>query len=212
MKKTISIKLVICAFIAFTISSCSSDGKPESSDIWANTTWVTLEKEAIKFRKPNKLMRSSRYRIERDSPTIAKDKQMLRVLQNTLESLEFQDSEIDVFIDTTTYFHVLIICNVAPINFGARDVAIIKQQLTEQNRLAELTNPNLNYEEVNAKLKRSSEITLAKFETKIVDPTLNSSIYNSIYYLTTKSYSLIVYEFSDYRKDIENYLWSVKTI
>lgn len=212
MKKTKSIQLFICVFIAFTISSCSSGGKSESSDIWANTTWETLEKEAIKFRKPNKLMRSSRYRIERDSPTIAKDAQMLMVLQNTLESLEFQDSEIDVFIDTTTYFHVLIICNVPPINFDARDVAMIKQKLTEQNQVAEQTNPNLKYEFVNAKLKRSNEITLAKFETKIVDPNLNSAIYNSIFYLTTKSYSLIVYEFSDYRKDIENYLWSVKTI
>ncbi len=203
---------IITFLFALHLVSCESNKKPQTPSIWENTTWETLEGERIRFRKPHKLMRSSRYRIERDSPTIASDTSMLRVLQNTLENLEFEDSQIDVFIDTTTYFHVLIICNVPPIHFGTRDVAIIKKQLTDQNRATEKFNPNLKYEEVNAKVKQTKKIKVAKFESNMIDLTQNGKLYQSTYYLTTSSYSLVVYEFSDYNKGIEDYLWSVKQI
>ena len=47
---------------------------------------------------------------------------MLTILQNRLEVLEFQDSNIDVFVDTTVNFRVIVMCNVAPIFFGNVDL------------------------------------------------------------------------------------------
>lgn len=201
--------VIMCIML---LQSCQNRQKDDLDNIWANTTWEYLENEPIKFKKPAKLLRSSRYRLERDSPTISKDSAMLRVLQNTLEDMEFQDSNVDVFIDTTTYFHTLIIMNTSPINFGMADIAYLKKELESKNESAALVNPELKFSGITASMKQSGGLKLATFKSSISSTHSLATTYRSIHYLTSSSFSLIVHELSDYKSGFDNYLWSFKEI
>ena len=202
------IPLVLFLILVF---SCKQNQRPNSENIWNNTTQTSLDGESINFKKPNQLKRSSRYRIKEDLLTLNKDTSKLTLLQNQLEFLEFEDAEIDVFVDTTTNFRLIIIYNTQRINFNKKDVAIIKKKLKEINKNSELINPKLSYGQVKATMNGNGKLLLAKYKYEIINSTDNSKTYSSLYFLTAKAYTLVVFEFSDKSKDIEKYLWSVKS-
>lgn len=201
----------VVIFLILSIISCGPNSKHKSNDPWGNAVWTNLEGELIRFRKPISLKKSSRYRIKEDLPVLASDSTKLFLFQKTLESLEFEDKAPDVFVDTTTNYRVIIICNVARINFKKNDLAILKKGMENQHQELEQLNPTLDYGPVKAKYNQNQTLKLAKFKTELTNLGDQSKVYNSIYYLTSPSYTLVVYEFSDIATDIEKYLWSVKT-
>jgi len=103
------------------------------------------------------------------------------------------------------------ICNTAKIDFNKTDAAILKQQLKANNENTALNNPTLEYGEITVKLKGSKNHKLARYTTQIRNKLDNSTVYNSIYYLTGNSYTLVIYEFSEDEDSIEKYLWTTKT-
>lgn len=195
--------------ISFLIS-CGNNSTNRQTDDWEATTWVQLHQENIKLRIPNQLKRSSRYRIKEDLPVLGKDSLKLRLFQNSLEQLEFEDAEIDVFVDTTKNYHMVIICNTSKIDFNKNDVAILKEQLKANNEHKQLDNPDLEFGEPSVKLKGNQNHKLASYTTQIRNKLDDTKVYNSIYYLTGNSYTLIVYEFSADNGSIEKYLWTTK--
>ena len=190
--------------------SCQNrnDKKPVA---WPNTDTIKLEGENIKLRVPNSLILSSRYRIKESVPALADNPQMLTVMQNSLESLELMDQNIDVLVDTTTAFRVVIICNVSRIDFNKYCVIETKNILQSKNEMAEKQNVQLHFSKVKAKYNSNGKIKLATFETELFNTVSATSINHMIYYVTGDSYSLIVYEFSDNESDIESFLWTTST-
>ena len=193
------------------ICSCGQDNKRTQNNEWANTNWKQLNSENIKIRLPNQFKPSSRYRIREDLPILAKDSTQLRLLQNSLELLEFEDSEIDVYIDTSKTYRLIIICNTQRIDFNKSDASILKKQLELNNQNNAANNPSLEFGELTAAMKGNQNLKLVRYTTPITNTIDNSKVYNSIYYLTTNSYTLIVYEFSIDEELIEKYLWTTKT-
>lgn len=191
--------------------ACGNTPKQSPSNDWANTTWMNLSQENIKLRIPNKLKISSRYRIKEDLPLLSQDSNKLLLVQNSLELLEFEDSEIDVLVDTSKSYRMIIICNTQRIDFNKTDASILKKQLELNNEKSELSNPTLEFGDISAKLKNNSKHKLASYTTQIQNKLDNSKVYNSIYYLTGDSYTLVIYEFSEDEESIEKYLWTAKT-
>lgn len=203
MYKTISIGLLMIFAI-----SCSNNEDSKQSDEWANSSWQFLEQENIKIRLPDYLKRSSRYFLSKDLPALAQDTSKLRLVQNSLEMLEFEDAEIDVFVDTTKTYRLIIICNTQKIDFNKNDAALLRKQLQIRNKKQSEFQPNLEFGDLDVKLKRNSKLLLARYTTPIKNKIDQTTVFNSIYYLSGNSYTLVVYEFSENKDYIEKYLWS----
>ncbi len=197
--------------ILLSLLGCDNSPNNNSPNNWAGSKWEQLEKENIQLRIPKQFKRSSRYRIKEDIKIISKDSTQLSIVQNSLKILEFEDAHIDVFVDTTKSYRMLIICNTSRIDFNKTDAAILKKQLEENNKTNALNNSNLHFGEITAKLKGNNNHKLARYTTQITNKIDNSKVNNSIYYLTGKSYTLVVYEFSEDEDSIEKYLWTTKT-
>jgi len=88
---------------------------------------------------------------------------------------------------------------------------MLKKNIEIANNENEILNPNIEYGDLNAKMKMNSNLKLARYSTNITNKLTKNKVYNSIYYLTANSYSLVVYEFSEDESSIENYLWTTKT-
>lgn len=204
-------KIFIVLIITLSIISCRNTPKQVLSDEWTNTTWINLKEENIKLRIPNQLKATSRYRIKRDFPELSKDSNKLILVQKSLELLEFEDSEIDVLVDTTKAYRMIVICNTQRIDFNKTDASILKKQLKLNNEKSKQEMPTLRFGDITAKMKSNSKHKLARYTTKIQNTLDNSEVFNSIYYLTGDSYSLVVYEFSEDEDSIEKFLWTAKT-
>ena len=120
------IHLLFTILIILQFTSCKEDRKLKSLDPWANTTWFNLDNESIALRIPNNFKKSSRFRLKEDMAYQTKDSSQLLFMQNALENLEFNDSQIDVFVDTTSQFHLAVICNLPKFDFRRKDILVAK--------------------------------------------------------------------------------------
>lgn len=205
------LKFTLPILILVTLYACSNNSSSTKSIEWENTKWEQLENESIWLRLPNQFKRSSRYRIKEDVRDLAEDTAKLRLVQESIERLEFEDAEIDVFVDTSKSNRMLFICNTREINFSKNDIAILKQQLKMSNEENQINNPDFEFEKLSAMMKANDNFKLARLLNQIRNRKDNSKVYHSIYYLTGKSFTLMVYEFSEDAESIEKYLWTAKT-
>ena len=205
MKITIEIAVILC-FLA-----CGNSSEQDQSSAWGGTRWIRLDQENIELRIPENFKRSSRYRIKEDLPILARDSAQLRLVQNSLEILELEDSEIDVFVDSSKTYRLIIICNTERIDFNSSDASTLKTQMKLNNEKIALSDSDIEFGEITAQMKGNSEYKLASYITEIRNILDNSTVYKSIYYLTGKAYTLVVYEFSEDEESFEKYLWTTKT-
>ena len=61
------------SLLALTLLACGTAPEANHDDLWAETSPTYLEGERIRFRRPHRLKRSSRYFIGRDLPDLALD-------------------------------------------------------------------------------------------------------------------------------------------
>lgn len=210
MRKLSTIYSLFLVVVLFIVISCKESKSIKANAIWSNTTWRFLDDESIKIRLPNQLKKTSRFRIQEDLPALSKDSSKLLLLQNSLKELEFKDSDLDVYIDTTAQYRLIILCNTARIDFDKRDASIIKKQMEESNRKAEMQDSALRFGELDAKLSATSELKMTRYTTPVTNMLNGTLTYNTICYLSGDSFTLIIYEFSDTPPIIEDYLWSTK--
>jgi len=202
-------RFVIAVFIIIQISCISNENK-SGDEIMANSTWEFLSNESIKFRKPNNLKRSSRFRLKEDMPALANHPTKLLIFQNSLNEMEFSDSQIDVFVDTTTNFRIVIICNVDRIPFQKSDAIMLKQSIRNQLYKVENKTPNVTFSELQGKINATKTSIMASYSTKVIDMVENTYLNFSNHYLTGNAFTLVVYEYSDSDEGIEKYLWTTR--
>lgn len=210
MKNDIKSWIFYILIALFLGNSCSNDSENQESDHWKNTTWHYLEGEPLKIRMPNQMKKSSRYRIEEDLPWLSNDPFRLLVLQSTLHQLEYQDAEVDVFIDTTTRYRVVIICNTQKVDFSAKDINRLKQQLQAEFLNNKAINPDLAYEKIDAKMGKSPDLVLASLKTSVAQVSTNERVNSVFYFLTGTAFTLAVFEITDTEETVEKYLWTAR--
>ena len=204
------LSIVLCLPIIIILVACEGNSGNKEESKWEGTRWERLMEENIKLRIPSQFKRSSRYNLNEDIPALAADSASLIYFQDQLEALEFTDSEIDVFIDTTKVFRIVIICNTEKIDFTQEDIGVMRYQLNTQ--IDELANSKsvMEYGEVSASFSETNMHKLAQFNFKSKNTVDNSELYNSVYYLSGSSYSLVVYEYNSDEDMIQEYLWTTK--
>lgn len=204
------LSIVLCLPIIIILVACEGNSGNKEESKWEGTRWERLMEENIKLRIPSQFKRSSRYNLNEDIPALAADSASLIYFQDQLEALEFTDSEIDVFIDTTKVFRIVIICNTEKIDFTQEDIGVMRYQLNTQ--IDELANSKsvMEYGEVSASFSETNMHKLALFNFKSKNTVDNSELYNSVYYLSGSSYSLVVYEYNSDEDMIQEYLWTTK--
>ena len=204
------LSIVLCLPIIIILVACEGNSGNKEESKWEGTRWERLMEENIKLRIPSQFKRSSRYNLNEDIPALAADSASLIYFQDQLEALEFTDSEIDVFIDTTKVFRIVIICNTEKIDFTQEDIGVMRYQLNAQ--IDELANSRsvMEYGEVSASFSETNMHKLALFNFKSKNTVDNSELYNSVYYLSGSSYSLVVYEYNSDEDMIQEYLWTTK--
>lgn len=201
---------VTILILTLFLYSCQNKPASKAAEIWNNTVTTHLEEEPISLKLPNVFKRTSRYRIKEDLPILNTEPERLKMLQNHLERLELMDNVVDIFVDTTTNFRILIICDTERMDFTKGDVTFMKMELETENKRLQAANPNFQYGDMYAKMNTNGKLVLAKYQYVIRNLILDTRMFNSIYYLTADAFSLIVFEMSDKPEEIENYLWSVK--
>lgn len=205
------IKNILTVLVPFLlITSCQNEKANDPNNEWANSSWQYLKNENIRIRIPHQLKPTSRYRLKDDLPFLARDTAQLRLIQNSLHLLEFEDSELDVFVDTTKAFRLVVICNIQRVEFNQNDAAIISKQLELSNQESADLNPNLEFGKIEATLQSTQHISMARYTTPIRNKLEDTQIFCSIYYLTARSFTLIVNEYSGDEELFEKYLWSAR--
>lgn len=209
MTNTPKLLLYILTFLVL-VCSCANEQKSPTSNQWKNSSWIQLEKENISLRLPNQFKRSSRYRLEEDLSLQSSDSISLKLTQKWLRILEFEDSEIDVYVDTSATYRFVMICNLTRIAYTPTDIGVLKKSIENDNKRLAALNPDLHYGEVEANMSRAGEKLLSRITTEVTNTQNNAKVFKSIYFLTTDYYTLVVYEFSENADVIEKYLYTSK--
>ena len=194
----------------FFLLGCSNNEKQKYE--WAGTNWFQLKNVKILLRLPTEFKTSSRFRIKEDIPIAKKFSNQLPTLQNYLEYLESLDSEIDVLVDTTKEYRMVVICNSPKVNIDVTSANIIRQQMEVSFGNKEKINPLLTFSKIKGKWKENTTHKLAQYSTEILDLAVNSKLYNTIYLLSGPSFTLQIYEISNEPENIEKYLWTSKVL
>lgn len=209
MIKNIQIVFSGLFILILALNSCESSVQKKSNK-WPDSIKIQLLQEQVFINMPNSFKRSSRYKIKQDMPLIGKDSSQLKIIQTSLEYMEFEDAEIDVFVDTTAKCRMIVIANTEHIPFDKKSGSIINSMLKDDYANLEKSNPLLKVTKLDSRMKSNNKQKVLKFKHEIANTLWDSKLYKSIYFITTKIQSFIVYEISIEKEDIEYYLWSIK--
>ncbi|MBR9920105.1 MAG: hypothetical protein GYB31_04640 [Bacteroidetes bacterium] len=207
MKQYLSLSLIL--FLTLLLSSCSSEPKTHISFNPESTYDAEIQKGGMSMKLPITFKRSSRYTIKKDMPGLAEDPDLLYATQRTLEGLEFNDGEIDLFIDTVSYA-VFFIQSLDRTPLSQQDAKILNSMLAQEYRNNEATIPGYSAEKVVANLKGDEKKQVMKIKYKVVDPGYDFVEYRTSYFLTTPQRSLYILESSSLEEDMEPFVWSIK--
>ncbi len=200
---------IFASFFFLTGCSESTTSKPPPLNL-ENAQEITLLGEDIVLNLPNLLKRSSRYSLANDIPALRQDSLALYLIQNMLEGLEFEDSEIDVFVDTTSSFHTLVILNVAYMPFDKNIGAMLNKSIRENYEQIESNLGYVRFEKMESTIKRRSTLQSMKFKYKISNLADQSVHYRTIYFMSNDRRSFVIYEDAAEEEDFEEFLWTIK--
>ena len=203
--------IILSAFLLLT--GCSKNGKKNNGDLafLENTKEIKLDKETTRFKIPNHYKKTSRYRIEQDIPRLKEDSIALFITQKELEALEFQDSEIDIYVDTISKYHTIRFINHKQISFSIEEANLLNKLISDELKLLDEQIPEIEIVKLNSNIRRGKKWEYMKFKfhfKNLVDS--NRSIYKTTYFLTTDRQSFAIIEYSETEDDLEKYLWTIK--
>jgi hypothetical protein len=195
------------------VLGCKEETKPPVKHALPPSQKVYLEGKTASMNLPLTFKRSSRYLLERDIPAFQKNQFALWMFQQRLERLEFQDSEIDVFADTTSDLHFLMILNMphTPINKQAGN--LLNGQINQMWRKIQASSGNLiNVEKAGeATIRGVGKTTVLKFKHKVSFLMMQENVeFHTVFIVTSEYRTLMIMEVSENENDVEEYLWTLK--
>jgi len=205
--------LFACISVIFLLllPGCSDKKKEGMTEVSAmNGIYVYLAGDRTRVKLPEHYKRSSRYRLEEDLPALAADSLGLFVVQNNLEMMEFEDDEIDVFVDTLSKFNMLIIIDFDNIPLSKELGGLLSAQIKNRYEQLDFSIPEIAVQKITSNLKSGNNISRLKFKYKIEQELTGDHNYNTTYVLSTNKRSYIIFEISKTEADIEPYLWTIK--
>lgn len=199
-------------YILFIVSvlllfySCSKQNKPVESKKNVAGNYHYLQDKEQKIFLPIAFRESGRYRLKNDVPIFRNDTFMLSSLQRQLERMEFTDSEIDVFVDTSSNYHLLIIVDMARIPLDQTTGSLVAKNIKQQHDEEEIATAGfIKFKTLETSYKRAVNGEYFKFKYEMTS-ILEDKIYDTRYVLTTDSQTFFLIEMSDSKPDLENYI------
>jgi hypothetical protein len=203
------IRLFVGLFTLFVFSGCGNANSSENP--WEQTTRHFLEAGEVTIRLPHSFKPSSRYRIEEYfSSRTNVNPEALLLLQLSLESLEFTDSEPDIFVDTLSNFHLLTLINVDRTPFNQSTGNFLSSRVRQAYERMEARDPKLEVEKVQTQMKENGALQLLKFKHRLHNRQTGVTIFRTIYFATSSLQTYIIDEYSHQEEDIEKYIWSLE--
>lgn len=195
--------------LSLLVLGCGKKENPKPMN-WENTTWQRLQGEQIQFRLPNNFKRSSPEAIHSDVPALKAKMHDMLVLEMIFSKMETLDKQIDIFVDTTSEFRLLIIGDIERMDLSPKNSASVKQEM--EKKYAELNALDSTRQFVIKEATRSTKgmNKMVKYKTEITYSKTGINMFQTTYFLTTPLFTTIIYEYSLSKVEIMNYLWSVK--
>jgi hypothetical protein len=150
-------------------------------------------------------------RLKEDVAYLKDNAEVLKIFQELLHTFEFQDAEIDVFVDETSEYHIVVIIDIPKIEINKLTGGILKKQINDNFRNLEANNPDFTFVERESNISKNNNGALMKFKHNVKNWKYdNFGVFhtNYIYTNSTKSYNII--EINTSTKDISDYIWSLK--
>lgn len=172
---------------------------------------VLLNEEIAQIQLPKSYIKSSRYTIGTDLKDMQEDTISLRMQERMLRAMEFEDSDIDVFVDTLSQFNRIIIVDIPLIELnptiGGQLNSVIKNSI---NNLCYESEGNLSAEKIESTMKQvHSDLQYFKFKYRILNHTTELGFDFTYYIFSSSLRTYLIYEYT-ITEDIERYLRKLK--
>ncbi len=204
MKPTLYILITICLFFL----NCSNQKKSNSP--YENAKTFSLLEIDKNIKLPASFKRTSRYRVKEDVSKLKEDTLALYLFQETLHSAEFIDAEVDIFADTTSEFHTVIILEQQRMQINKTTGSIIKKQLNDMYRSFEAHNSDITVVEVESNMSQNNIGSLLKYKHNLKNWNNGLDIYYNQFFYSNSNKSFMITEINMSIKDITKYIWSLK--
>ncbi len=204
---TFHLKLFFFTIFLLSLGSCNRSSPP---DLYAGAQTIHLAKESATLKLPTYFKRSSIYRLSEDIPYLSEDTNFLQSIEETLKSFEFEDSVLDILVDTTSELRCLIIADEQRFEIDEMSGNILNKQLEEQFRQLDEESLFLEINKIDSKMKMNSKIEMLKYKYEFVNTLNRNSYYRTFFFVSNPSRSLFIIEISVEGIDVEDYLWTVK--
>ena len=200
-----------CLLLVLLFPSCQSEHTDQSKNqLWTDTQEVQLIGESTKLKLPKKFLRSSKFRIAKDIPLLGQDSILRRYIETDLEALEFEDEQIDVFVDTTKAFRFIRLINLEKMEINKFLADILSTAIKKKYEQIENASFGIEVTKLVSEMKNNDKQQLLMFKYKIDSKTWDTALFETTYFVITKYRTVVVNEYSNLPLDIEHYLWSIK--
>ena len=190
--------------------SCSEGPSTSAPDL-GPTQQVELLGTNSTFKIPVHFQRTSRYRIGEAMPHLLQDTIALYQIQDKLETMEFEDRELDIFVDTISKDHILIIMDDEPITFTQTEAGILSSMVRAgYNEIRTSLEGVASVENLSTQFRNDATRSALKIKYKFTNEVTGFDHYQTSYFFSTPLRSLMIQEFSTTEKDLENYLWTIR--
>ena len=198
----------LCFFLTFL--ACHRGGPPEGFS-FQDAVSFELEGTGQTLKLPPSFFESSKYRLERDIREVLFDSTSIQVLDRFINWIEFDDSDINIFVDTTERMSLLILVDMERIPFDQASGNFAAAKLKQENEQIAALHPEINIEKTLSDFRSHEDLRMMRFVYHFNYPSSpENSWYRSIYFLTNDSRSFVAHEFSLQQTDVSDYLWSLK--
>lgn len=176
------------------------------------TRRVQLERENIFLEMPENYLRTSKGTYERDISNLKLDVVQKKQFDGILNSMEFQDAEIDIFYDTVTKFNWVAILNVPEMPLNRQSATIFANYL--ENQYGSLDDDPLFFvEKITSSINTSQGKTIAQYKYKFTNHRNEGQppYYLTSYLVKGKGYSVVAHEMHLWEENLYPILWSLHT-
>ncbi len=200
---------LIAIFSLLILIGCDSKSKQETVN-WENAIEHYLRGKQVSIKLPESFKVSSRYRIKEDLPALNDNEARSIVVQKALEKFENSDSEIDLYIDTTSQYRFFVILDSdEKISIDKSAAAKLGRVLMEDYEKMNLSKRGIEVKKLVSTIKQNNIQKMAKFKFEVLNKRKKMKTYVTSFFITNSTRTLIIHEFSDSIEDMEYYTWSI---
>ncbi|TXF91603.1 hypothetical protein FUA23_00010 [Neolewinella aurantiaca] len=187
------------------LSGCGSSDHPGKKLPTAGSTHQLLD-SSTSIRLPTDFVRIDTEEYVHADPSSPLANWAIPVLQTTLDNLKFQDSSIDMFLDSTNRGTVLAIIDTKYIPLSKESGSMLASTIKK----AQDSDMRHAYTTKNKSFKRNGTLGMMHFQYMVADVQLGGDpFYQGLFFLSSSQKIYVVYELSGKEASIKDYLWTL---